>query len=277
MEHVLYKSDNLMALNILLEQYKGKVDVIPIDPPYNTHISYIGYKDGNYKDGWVEFMRPRLEMASKLLSKTGVMFIHIDENELVNLILLCKDIFGLENVTTMIWKKTNELFDTNRREKPLESGLRCTHEYIVVCFADKENTTLNYIMQPKLVDGRLTECLQPMESIVDFLGTTTSAKDELEAIFGDRNVFSTPKPTRLIKELVRSASSKQSVVLDFFAGSGTTGEAVMQLNKEDGGNRKFILVTNNENGIFDRVTLPRVEKSIEKYNLNDHLKIVEHT
>ena len=120
MKHILIESDNLIALKQLLAEYVGAIDVIPIDPPYNTHIDYIGYKDGDYSDGLIEFMRPRLEIAYKLLSKNGVMFIHIDESELVNLLGLCGDIFGISNLMTMIWKKTNDRFDKNRKEKPLE-------------------------------------------------------------------------------------------------------------------------------------------------------------
>ena len=73
----------------LLPTYEGKIDVMPIDPPYNTEIDYIEYKDGNYDNGWVNFMQARLEVAYKLLSKNGVMFIHIDENELLSLTMLC--------------------------------------------------------------------------------------------------------------------------------------------------------------------------------------------
>lgn len=66
---------------------------------------------------------------------------------------------------------------------------------------------------------------------------------------GDRKCFSTPKPVALIRELIRAASDKNSIVLDFFAGSGTAGHATMALNKEDGGNRRFILITNNGSNI----------------------------
>ena len=71
------------------------------------------------------------------------------------------------------------------------------------------------------------------------------------------------KPVRLISQLNKWANRKNSIVLDFFAGSGTTGHAVMQLNKEDGGNRKYILCTNNENNICEEVTYKRL-KNIQK-------------
>lgn len=89
MENLIIESDNLIAMRKLLPEYEGKIDVMPIDPPYNTNISYVGYKD--FDSRWNVFMRERLEVAYKLLSKFGVMFIHIDENECVDLYHICLD------------------------------------------------------------------------------------------------------------------------------------------------------------------------------------------
>jgi len=73
-------------------------------------------------------------------------------------------------------------------------------------------------------------------------------------------VYSSPKPVRLIKRVIQIGSKKDSIILDFFAGSGTTAQAIIKLNKEDGGNRKFILVEIGE--YFDAITLPRLKKVI---------------
>lgn len=78
-------------------------------------------------------------------------------------------------------------------------------------------------------------------------GSLSSAKDEINKLFGNRELFSTPKPTELIKHLINISTNKQSTILDFFAGSGTTIDACMQLNSEDGGSRKCILVQLPEN------------------------------
>ena len=77
--------------------------------------------------------------------------------------------------------------------------------------------------------------------------------------------FDYPKPISFIETLIKSVSAKDSTILDFFAGSGTTGHAVMRLNKEDGGNRKFILCTNNENNICEEVTYERLKRVINGY------------
>lgn len=272
MKSMLIESDNLVAMQSLLAEFEDKIDVMPIDPPYNTAIGYTGYKDSEFASGWAEFMRPRIEIAYKLLSEHGVMFINIDENEFCSLYLLCGEIFGTCNVMSMVWKKTNPRFDKNRVEKPLEAGIRRTHEFIVVCFKDKANTSLNHVMQPVWDESKYVDRLQPLETIIDDMGTNSSAKDELEDIFGERNLFQTPKPVKMIKELIRAASNKQSVVMDFFAGSGTTGHAVMELNREDDGHRKFILITNDENNICKSITLPRLQKIGELYGCDEDLQ-----
>lgn len=86
----------------------------------------------------------------------------------------------------------------------------------------------------------------------------------LEEILGSKQ-FDFPKSLHLLKDVVKLTTKPNAVVLDFFAGSGTTGHAVLELNKEDGGKRQFILCTNNENKIVEEVTYPRVKKVIKGY------------
>lgn len=87
---------------------------------------------------------------------------------------------------------------------------------------------------------------------------TESGSVEVAKILGER-LFHYAKPVELIKYLINLYDKKDSLVLDFFAGSGTTGQAVLELNQEDGGDRQFILCTNNENDICDQVTYPRLK------------------
>lgn len=94
----------------------------------------------------------------------------------------------------------------------------------------------------------------------------------LKDIFQKNNVFSYSKPVSLIQDLVALIDNSNATILDFFAGSGTTGHAVMKLNAEDGGNRKFILCTNNENNICRDVTYERIKRVIEKENYKASLK-----
>ena len=79
-------------------------------------------------------------------------------------------------------------------------------------------------------------------TIWDFVPLNTQGSSEMESILGSMTVFENPKPVGLIRELLNLGSGNDSIILDFFSGSGTTAQAVMELNKADGGNRKFILV-----------------------------------
>ena len=103
-----------------------------------------------------------------------------------------------------------------------------------------------------------------IDTLWNDLPENSSASKELETIFNAKNIFDNPKPTDLIKRCIQIAP-KDSIVLDFFAGSGTTGHAVLKLNQEDGGNRKFILCTNNENNICEKITYERIKRVINGY------------
>lgn len=110
-------------------------------------------------------------------------------------------------------------------------------------------------------------------SILYDIATTADGTNELKDIFGKKDVFENPKSTDLIKFLLEHTANKDGLILDFMAGSGTTGHAVLELNKEDGGNRKFILCTNNENNIATDVCQPRLQKVIKGYKNNKGEKV----
>lgn len=99
-------------------------------------------------------------------------------------------------------------------------------------------------------------------SILFDLATTGDGTNELTEIFGKKDLFENPKPSVLIKFLISHSTNKDSIILDSFAGSGTTGHAVLDLNKEDGGNRKFILVEMED--YADSITAERVRRVIKR-------------
>lgn len=122
--HILIEGDNYHALTCLNYTHKGKIDVIYIDPPYNTGSDGFRYRDkriiDKFPDGtevprdhpfrhsyWLSFLRKRLELARGLLKDDGVIFISIGEDEYAQLKLLCNDVFGESNqITDFIWEKT---------------------------------------------------------------------------------------------------------------------------------------------------------------------------
>jgi adenine-specific DNA-methyltransferase len=95
-------------------------------------------------------------------------------------------------------------------------------------------------------------------------GTTQKAKQDYKNILSNIN-FDNPKTIDLINFCILIGANKNSTILDFFAGSGTTGHAVLELNKQDGGNRQFILATNNENGICENITYERIKRVMQGY------------
>ena len=95
------------------------------------------------------------------------------------------------------------------------------------------------------------------------VGHTDEAKKEIKAILGDITAFDTPKPVRLLERILQIASDPDSIILDSFAGSGTTAHAVLNMNKADGGNRKFILVEMMD--YADSITAERVKRVIRGY------------
>ncbi len=112
----------------------------------------------------------------------------------------------------------------------------------------------------KIVISQRTKPLSTLDFVTSAY-SNDNAKKELLKIFNDSN-FDYPKPTELIKTILSIYGSKNAMVLDFFAGSGTTAQAVLELNKEDGGNRQFILCTNNENNICEYITYQRIKTVI---------------
>lgn len=263
LSNYVIESDNLFTLKSMIKSYKGKIKSILIDPPYNSHIDYIGYQDA-FDGSYDKFMTTRIKLAHELLSNGGFLLINIDEGEVDNLTKLCKDLFY--KVKVCKWEKLHPYFDKNRNVDPNKKVVK--YEFIIICFKSKESK-LNNLKQPYLEGDILKEKDSKVPNIFRCFGTNSSAKDEIKEIFGDRTYFQTPKPLKLLKELVRTTTNKDSIVLDFFAGSGTTGHAVIDLNKEDNGNRKYILISNNESNICKDVTLKRIKMFDSNVNFID--------
>lgn len=344
--HILIEGDNLEALATLAYTHAGKIDVIYIDPPYNTgnkdfvyNDSYVDNEDSYRHSKWLSFMARRLKIAKKLLSDRGVIFISIDDNEQANLRMLCDEIFGQTNfIANLIWEKKYTVandakyFSDNHdfilsyaRNKPLfkigelprtdemnaayknpdnhpkgpwkatplhaRSGSDASFSYTFkngVTFRPtsgrfsaysaetlrqfEENDEIWFGVNGKSTPSRKTFLCDLKKqgvvprTIIPFSmgGHNHEADEEVKEIFNSK-IFTSPKPTRLIKLLLTVANFEKCYILDFFAGSGTTLHAVMQLNAVDGGKRTCILCTNNENGICENVTYERNKRVIEGY------------
>jgi adenine-specific DNA-methyltransferase len=351
--NILIEGDNYHTLSVLNYTHKGKIDFIYIDPPYNTGADSFRYndkivdkEDGYRHSKWLSFMSKRLKLAKNLLTKNGLIFISIDDNEMTRLKLLCDEIFGEENfLTEIIWKnkfgsgamnkgyislheyilcysrnfeliktleipyseksqkmynKKDEKFDTrgpygtwplettSMDDRPnlvfaikyegeeiwpkkqwlwskerIETAMK-NNEIVFKKNKDKWSVRFKGYLLDK--DGNMRKG-KPL-SIIDGLYTQEGTK-ELKEIFDGEAIYPFPKPVNLIKNLINifinKKSTKNSIILDFFAGSGTTGHAVLELNKDDNGTRQFILCTNNEENICTEVCYPRLKKVIQGY------------
>lgn len=150
--NIMIEGDNYHALQVLNYTHKGKIDVIYIDPPYNTgkakewkyNDRYVDANDGYRHSKWLNFMEKRLDLAKELLSETGVLIVHIDEHEYANLRLLCVKLFDESNIDDLIWQKTDARYDRNTNAKII-NRLKSVHENIVICYKNKEKTFFNKI------------------------------------------------------------------------------------------------------------------------------------
>lgn len=290
--NLLIEGDNYHALSVLNYTHAGKIDVIYIDPPFNT-----GNKDFKYNDQWVDvedtyrhskwlsFMEKRLVLAKNLLKNTGVIFIQIDDNELAQLKLLCDDIFGPNNFRNiLIWayrtggspskkdvfgRKHDYILFYSRSDNYFFNVLKEKIYYQKDFFGAKKDEKGNFYVEVNLRDV--------IEGEIElFKGGKFYKKINVKPVLNlssERILhFPSQKPIGLIKFLLEVTTNTNSVVCDFFAGTGTTGHAVLELNKEDGGNRQFILCTNNESNICTDVCYPRIKKAIKGYK---NLKGVE--
>ena len=372
-ENLYIEGDNLEVLKLLQESYLGKVKMIYIDPPYNTGNDFIYADDfmrsqeeeneqmgmydedenrlfkntdtnGRFHSDWCSMIYPRLMLARNLLADDGAIFIHIDENEVYSMSMICQEIFGQSNeLGTIIWDKRNP--------KGVVVGIAYQHESILVycknisAFAGvpflkkKENAEAmikkveqliqkygcvndsvreeykQYIKKNKstftggesaysLIDEN-GHIYQPVSMAAPDKPETRSHRplihpitgkpcpvpekgwrftdkkmDELISInkidYGEDETtqprqkyylkenmeeavssllyfggsddamglpFDNPKPVYVAKKLISTlCKNENDIILDFFSGSATTAHAVMQLNAEDGGHRKFIMV-----------------------------------
>ena len=106
---------------------------------------------------------------------------------------------------------------------------------------------------------------KPASSLIQGILTAQGTK-ELKQLFGTGSPIKYPKPVALVKYLLGLLDKKDGIFLDFFAGSGTLGQAVLELNREDGGQRSFVVCNNNENDICRKVLYPRTRKLLEGYS-----------
>ena len=184
--HILIEGDNLEALTTLAYTHAGKIDVIYIDPPYNTgnkdfvyNDSYVDSEDTYRHSKWLSFMSKRLRIAKKLLSDRGVIFISIDDNEQANLKLLCDEVFGERNfIAQLIWRQG---------KKHIGTFIGVNHEYMLVYAKSKDFINDNSCKWRQKKEG-LDDIYYEYDRLKKIHGTDFGAIEEgMKAFFSQYN------------------------------------------------------------------------------------------
>ncbi len=273
-DNFIIKGNNLLTLYTLLPVFERKIKLIYIDPPYNTGGDSFGYNDNFTHSAWLTFMKNRLEIAKKLLTKDGSIFVQLDWNEVHYGKVLLDSIFGRDNFRNeIIWayhgpgspkmkqynrKHDNILWYSNSATDWVFNGddVRMSSEVHVGGFNNEMNADVSkdYTSKGKIPEdwwetGRdKNEFLQEMGILYDeylkikdkdWWKMAVAARIRVDG--EKRTGYLTEKPYKLIERIIKAHSNSGDIVLDFFAGSGTTGIMASKLG------RQFILIEQLEN------------------------------
>ena len=334
-DNLLIKGNNLLALHCLKKQFAGKIKLIYIDPPYNTGKDEFNYNDAFNHSSWLTFVKNRVEIAQKMLSEDGSIWISLDDKEVHYCKVMLDELFGRNNfICTVIWNskytvsndakymsyqhenilvyaKNKEYFEIGLLERTDEQNESYRNPdndpkgvwKATPLHAKSGNETNNYVAEfhngivwtppkgrfPRYSKQRLmaiyeegglyfnksggidkktylSEVKQGVTSgsvwTYSEVGHTHANNEELAELLG-KGAFDNPKGTTLIKKILKVGNvQKNEIILDFFGGSGTTAQAVLDLNKEDGGNRQFIVCEQMD--YIETVTKKRLKKVLEK-------------
>ena len=241
-DNMLIKGNNLLILESLLPVYKNKIKLIYIDPPYNTGSDTFSYNDNFNRSSWLTFMKNRLEIAKKLLSDDGAIYVQLDYHQVHYAKVLMDEIFGEDNFQREIIWRIGWLSGYKTKDN---NWIR-NHDTILFYSKNFKNLKFNKFYIPKNEFKRIAKSdaeKYPIEdvwngneyddlnsiAIVSFSGETVSKMlnpgDEVKG----------QKSEKLLERIIKAHTKEGDIVLDFFAGTGTTGAVSMKMN------RKFIL------------------------------------
>lgn len=287
--NLLIKGDNLIGLHSLKKKFANKVKLIYIDPPYNTGNTSFNYNDKFKHTTWLTFMKNRLEIARELLSDDGSIYVNIDYNEVHYLKVLMDEIFGRENfITQIIWRmgflsgyktaakkyirnydcilfysKTQNYFFKktyiyNKDFSPLlnksmiddifkEFRFDKTLKDDFYKFVNHENRGEKYPLE----DTWNCNKWDKLNSVA--IDNSTDRLDETVMVDGDN--FKGQKPEALLQRIIEASTNENDIVMDFFAGSGTTLAVAHKMK------RKWIGIEQMD--YIETITKERLKKVIE--------------
>jgi DNA modification methylase len=245
-------ADNLPAMAALTPALRGRVDLAFLDPPYNAArerwvypdrvLGWFGSvvgaegEDPLRHDKWLSMMYPRLTLLRVLLAESGTLFLTLDDHEAHHARVLLDEIFGPENfLANITWEKTQTPEDTG-------APFLETHNHVIAYARNAK------IWRPNPSAGRVPTIWSAAEA---------SGAREAQTMAPSRPGAPyplIPKPVGLLRCILRIAAGPDALVLDPFAGSGTTAQAVLEQNASDGGHRRFALIEADDRA---RTLIPR--------------------
>ncbi|WP_322935427.1 site-specific DNA-methyltransferase [Mycoplasmopsis felis] len=291
-DNLIIKGNNLIALASLLKRYEGKVKCIYIDPPYNTGNDSFNYNDSFNHSTWLVFMKNRLELARRLLSEDGVIFVNLDYNEVHYCKVLIDSIFGRQNfINEIIWRYRTYIgqvktFFPRKHDNILwykKNNLTFFNQSNVGNYEDtpdykrwkqylNNNGEISYGNHP-VTDSRFTAYLkkyisqfgEPKKGDIIYKNSgyviddvwediiALDAKNKSERI----ELFSGSgqKPEALIQRILNSTTKENDLILDFFLGSGTTAAVAHKMN------RRYIGIEQMD--YIQDITIERLKKVID--------------
>lgn len=266
-DNYIIKGNNLIALYSLLPKYEGKVQLIFIDPPYNTKNDTFGYNDTFNHSTWLTFMKNRLEVAKRLLAPDGSIYVSMDYNEIHYLKVLMDEVFGrdcfqreiiwrmgfLSGYKTMVknyirnhdtilfYSKNpdnmlfNKLYIDNQDFKPLVKDSKDLRKYFKSLKLEDEqiDDIFDYINHRSRGEHYALEDTWNCNKwdYLDSIAIESATARVGETVDLDGENFKGQKPEKLIQRIIESSSNEGDIVLDFFLGSGTTAATAHKLNR----------------------------------------------
>jgi DNA modification methylase len=248
----LVLGDNLRVMNALLPDYKNKIDLIYIDPPFFTNKDYaarVGRGEDSrkpekwklakgYRDGWdnlnsyLDMLYPRLQLMHQLLSPTGSLYLHLDWHANAYARILLDEIFGYKNLR-------NEIIWTYHGPSPIKSAFNRKHDTILF-YSKTDQYTFN------VDDVRVPYAANTLETFKSSKKAGFGKVPNLERgkvpedwwyfpvvarLHNERTGYPTQKPEAMIERIIKASTNAGDIVADFFGGAGTTATVAQRLNR----------------------------------------------
>lgn len=237
-DNLIIKGNNLLTIASLLKKYEGKIKLIYIDPPYNTGSDTFGYNDKFNRSSWLTFMKNRLEMAKKLLSEDGAIYVQLDYHQAHYAKILMDEIFGEENFQReIIWR-----IGWLSGYKTIEKNWIRNHDTIL--FYSKNNNSLSfnkyYIPREEFKDIAKSNAERyPIEDVwngneyddLNSIAIVSFAGETVSKLLNSDDEVKGQKSEKLIERIIKAHTDENDIVLDFFGGTGTTAAVAHKMKR----------------------------------------------